>query len=91
MTDRCSFVAVGISVHLISVHALPGWKRGSAGYHGDGGYAMVNHNSKLYAETYTKGDVIGCGVNLDNDTAYFTKNGKYLGQSSHSPVYASPV
>ena len=35
-----------------------------------------------YGPTFTTGDVIGCCINLVNNTCFYTKNGTHLGQAS---------
>ena len=49
----------------------------SYGYHSKG----KSHNNKKvnkYGEIYTNGDTVGCGVDLENKSIFFTKNGKFL-------------
>ena len=49
----------------------------SYGYHSKG----KSHNNKKvnkYGENYIKGDIIGCGIDLENKSIFFTKNGKFL-------------
>lgn len=42
---------------------------------------MVNGQTCQSLETFTAGDTIGFGVNFDQFTAFFTKNGRFLGKS----------
>jgi Ran-binding protein 9/10 len=59
----------------------------SWGYHSDDGrkYGTVDLGWRgdgygyNYAETFSTGDTIGCGVNFKEHTAYFAKNGRFLG------------
>lgn len=60
------------------------------GYHGDDGKAFTwadNPNPSTVSNeynlgiTYGDGDILGCGVDLVNDTIFFTKNGKSLGMN----------
>ena len=49
----------------------------SYGYHNKG----KSHNNKKankYGETFAKGDIIGCGIDLENKSIFYTKNGKFL-------------
>ena len=49
----------------------------SFGYHSK----AKSHNNKKtnkYGEIYAKGDTIGCGVDLENKSIFYTKNGKFL-------------
>ena len=50
----------------------------SYGYHSKG----KSHNNKKvnkYGENFVKDDIIGCGVDLENKSIFYTKNGKFLG------------
>lgn len=68
------------SVPIQKINTLPGWKRGSWGYHGDDG-KIFGHTGlgTKYSEAFSTGDTIGCGVNFKDHTAYFTRNGNFLG------------
>ena len=62
------------------MNRLPGWEPESWGYHGDDGNAFCSHGpGKSYGPQFTANDVIGCGVNFNNRSAFFTKNGVHLG------------
>lgn len=58
----------------------PGWDKHSYGYHGDDGHSFCSSGTgQPYGPTFTTGDVIGCCVNLINNTCFYTKNGHSLG------------
>ena len=61
---------------------MPGWRRGSWGYHGDDGkkYGVLNYDNDgdIYGPTYGTGDTVGCGVDFTSGCAFFTKNGVKL-------------
>lgn len=53
-----------------------GFEPESWGYHGDDGQCVAQHiGSKHFGQPYNPGDIIGCGVNFRDRTAFFTKNG----------------
>lgn len=59
---------------------MPGWNNGW-GYHGDDGKKYsASGPAEPYGPTYTKGDKIGCGVNFEDESIYYTKNGQFLGK-----------
>jgi len=64
---------------------MPGWGSACAptwGYHGDDGMKFeLVQSSKVgvpYATTYGPGDVVGCGIDFEHGTIYYTKNGVVL-------------
>lgn len=58
-----------------------GWDKHSYGYHGDDGHSFCcSGTGHPYGPTFTTGDVIGCCVNLINNTCFYTKNGHSLGE-----------
>lgn len=77
---RDGYMGIGLSAHGVNVNRLPGWDKHSYGYHGDDGHSFCSSGTgQPYGPTFTTGDVIGCGVNLVENTAFYTKNGHHLG------------
>ena len=74
-------IGVGFSGNKASLEKLPGWEPDSWGYHGDDGMSFCCQSTgKPYAEQFTTGDVVGCGVDFTMSQAFFTKNGVFLGK-----------
>ena len=77
--------AIGIGLTGVGsrVGQMPGWAKGTIGYHGDNG--LVYSNTKLnkkgedYGPTFGKDDVVGCGIDLYSSTVFFTLNGLSFG------------
>lgn len=64
-----------------------GWEKQSYGYHGDDGNSFSSSGTgKPYGPTFTTGDVIGCGVNMIDNTAFYTKNGIKLGKGTPNMI-----
>ena len=77
-------IGVGFSGAKASLEKLPGWEPDSWAYHGDDGKifsCQPTGTGKHFGPTFSSGDTIGCGVNFMDGTAFFTKNGDFLGES----------
>ena len=73
-------MGIGLSAQGVNMNRLPGWDKLSYGYHGDDGHSFCSSGSgQPYGPTFTTNDVIGCGVNLIDNTCFYTKNGHNLG------------
>ncbi|XP_077579698.1 ran-binding protein 9 isoform X1 [Stigmatopora nigra] len=77
---RDGYMGIGLSAQGVNMNRLPGWDKHSYGYHGDDGHSFCSSGTgEPYGPTFTTGDVIGCCVNLINNTCFYTKNGHSLG------------
>ena len=73
-------IGIGFTSPKSSLEKLPGWEPESWGYHGDDGKSFCCQNTgKNYGPTFGASDVVGCGVNFVDKTAFFTKNGVFQG------------
>lgn len=81
LTTFCSTtICIGFSSKSVALNRAPGWEPESWGYHGDDGNSFASQNvGKQYGPPFSSGDTIGCGVNFRTGTAFFTKNGRFLG------------
>ena len=62
-----------------------GWTQESIGFHSDDGKIFIEKGKpgittmvKSYGQNNLKNDVIGCGYNYNQQTVFFTKNGKLI-------------
>ena len=77
---RDGYIGVGFCTETVSLGRLPGWENYSWGLHGDDGNIFAcTGNGKPYGPTFTTGDVIGVGIHLIDNYAFYTKNGVHLG------------
>ncbi|CAO3638188.1 unnamed protein product [Cunninghamella blakesleeana] len=74
-------IGIGLCTILSRLEKLPGEEGSSWGYHGESGYIRSSSSTgyKDYGPTYGAGDTIGCGINFNDNSAFFTKNGVHLG------------
>ena len=82
-----SVICIGFSVRGLDLNDLPGWGVGSVGYHGDDGILRNSDTDmKIYAfrATFGTGDTVGCGITLNREKIFFTKNGIIIGELHHS-------
>uniref|UniRef100_A0A8C9SAQ9 RAN binding protein 9 n=1 Tax=Scleropages formosus TaxID=113540 RepID=A0A8C9SAQ9_SCLFO len=84
---RDGYMGIGLSAQGVNMNRLPGWDKHSYGYHGDDGHSFCSSGTgQPYGPTFTTGDVIGCCVNLINNTCFYTKNGHSLGRPNLYPT-----
>ncbi|XP_035679367.1 ran-binding protein 9-like isoform X1 [Branchiostoma floridae] len=77
---RDGYMGIGLSAQGVNMNRLPGWDKHSYGYHGDDGHSFCSSGTgQPYGPTFTTGDVVGCCVNLIDNTCFYTKNGHNLG------------
>ncbi|KAK7483031.1 hypothetical protein BaRGS_00025694 [Batillaria attramentaria] len=77
---RDGYMGIGLSAQGVNMNRLPGWDKFSYGYHGDDGNSFCSSGTGVtYGPTFTTGDVVGCCVNLIDNTCFYTKNGINLG------------
>ncbi|RCI09311.1 hypothetical protein L249_1555 [Ophiocordyceps polyrhachis-furcata BCC 54312] len=78
-------IAIGFSTKDTSLSRPVGWEPDSWGYHGDDGRCFSGQNiGRSYGPTFNTGDIIGCGVNFRENSAFFTKNGVKLSENHRS-------
>ena len=75
-------IGVGFCGKDACMEKLPGWDLDSWAYHGDDGKTFCRQlTGRPFGPTFTSEDTIGCGLNFLDGTAFFTKNGNFLGES----------
>lgn len=80
-------IGIGFSTKTATLSRPIGWEPEAWGYHGDDGRCFTGQNiGRHYGPRYNTGDVIGCGVNFRNYTAFFTKNGVKIGTAFHDVI-----
>ena len=74
---------IGLTSPEYNLHRAPGWDIDGYGYHGDDGKIFSGTNpsgmGQPYGPTFSTNDIVGCGINFENQTCFFTLNGNYLG------------
>ncbi|KAH7104126.1 SPRY-domain-containing protein [Auriculariales sp. MPI-PUGE-AT-0066] len=77
---RQGHISIGFSAGSVRLSRLPGWEKLSWGFHGDDGRTFADQRTgSVYGPTFTTGDRVGCGIDFTRGCAFFTKNGRSLG------------
>ncbi|CEG63584.1 hypothetical protein RMATCC62417_00704 [Rhizopus microsporus] len=86
------FICIGFCRAGNKLERLPGWDAHSYAYHADDGHIFDQcGRGKNYGPTFTTGDVVGCGIDYANQTAFFTKNGLFLGVAFKQVDLSEPI
>jgi hypothetical protein len=77
---RDGYMGIGLSKSDVLMNRLPGCDKNSYAYNGDDEHSFCySVTSQNYSPTFTTGDVIGCCLNLIENTCFYTQNGYNLG------------
>jgi hypothetical protein len=76
----CSNLGIGFCGECILHQDLPGSYGRSSAFYSNGSLGR-DDNWNTYGTTYSKGDIVGCGIDWENSQFFFTLNGKQLGES----------
>ena len=76
-------IGIGLTRKGSRLNHMPGWSKETVGYHGDNGLVYLgtklNERGIEYGPIFGKGDVVGCGIDFDSNTVFFTRNGISFG------------
>ncbi|EEA05712.1 SPRY domain-containing protein [Cryptosporidium muris RN66] len=71
---------VGIAARYYWTNREPGADKASIGYRGEDGKKIVNGNRyESFGPSFGKGDIIGCGIDFNANSVFFTLNGRFIG------------
>ncbi|CAJ0962909.1 unnamed protein product, partial [Mesorhabditis belari] len=85
-------VGVGFGPRTMGTARMPGWDPHSYAYHGDDGYFFTSDgNGREYGPKFKENDTVGAGINLVEQTVFFTLNGKNLGSASKVQISDSAI
>ncbi|KLO11306.1 hypothetical protein SCHPADRAFT_906177 [Schizopora paradoxa] len=64
-------ISIGFCTTEVDLSRLPGWDRGSWGYHGDDGHAFAGERDGTpFGPSFTTGDTIGCLIDFKIGKAF---------------------
>ena len=73
-------IYIGLTTTGTDLRRAPGWDMGTYGYHGDDGKKFASQGwGTPYGPTFRQNDVIGCCMNFENQSCFYTINGRSLG------------
>lgn len=78
--NECIAVGLGTSAFPLDSR-LPGWTLHSYGFHGDDGAIFHGSGNKFqnFGPKFGLGDTIGCGIDYETKSIFYTLNGSFLG------------
>ncbi|XP_067663253.1 uncharacterized protein [Haliotis asinina] len=78
-----SYIAIGVCNRHYPAHRQPGWRANSVGYHADDGgiYLAAGSPTHQFGRVGV-GEVMGCSLNVNNNTVTFYRNGNAIYTSS---------
>ncbi|KAI0535189.1 hypothetical protein GGR58DRAFT_23194 [Xylaria digitata] len=92
-TDEPPIVGIGLCGEFLDLgNGFPGWEymNPSTGYHGDNGSIydseMGDYLQIRTGRLYEVGDTVGCGVDWDQQSVYYTLNGEHVGRIQSSVI-----
>ncbi|ORM39438.1 Uncharacterized protein BXIN_2994 [Babesia sp. Xinjiang] len=81
-SDKPSKIVLGFTNRNSRFNRFPGTEACSVGYRGENGQCSGgNAKWEPYGSGYEKGDIVGCGINYVRQCYFFTRNGKYQGDT----------
>eukprot|EP01060_Flectonema_neradi_P003339 TRINITY_DN1213_c3_g1_i1.p1 TRINITY_DN1213_c3_g1~~TRINITY_DN1213_c3_g1_i1.p1 ORF type:complete len:463 (+),score=77.61 TRINITY_DN1213_c3_g1_i1:73-1389(+) len=84
---HCGIVVIGLAHQGYPNNKQPGARKYSCGYRSDDGRKAHNNGDSIpYSDSYTAGDIVGCGYCKRTKQVWFTKNGKHLGPACTFPT-----
>ena len=82
--NTCGYDSIGITQNVAtSSGQVLGNLSTAYGMRSDAGQIITNNSGNSYGVSFTSGDIIGVGLDLDNNKLYFSKNGTW--QNSGDP------
>lgn len=80
-TRAIECIAIGLATKDFELKRLPGWDENSYGYHSDDGAIFHGRGRQVasYGPSFGAGDTVGCGIDYESRSIFFTVNGNYQG------------
>jgi hypothetical protein len=76
-------IGIGFCEEHVALSGMVGWYDGSWGFHGDDGNLYEGFGTgRDYSEPFAEGDLIGCGVDFQRKSAFYTRNGDVIGKGT---------